>query len=576
MENSNNTMPQQELEPGKMLWHNSYKIIRVLGQGGFGITYLAMDENLGREVCIKEFFPKEFCGRDDTSHLTVASKSAEDLINRMKDKFVKEARNIVRFNHPNIIKVHTAFEENNTAYYVMDYIEGESLSSMVKRNGPLSPSIAKQYIDQIGDALEYIHRHHINHLDVKPANIMIDSTDNRPVLIDFGLAKQYDTQGNQTSTTPVGLSHGFAPIEQYKSGGVSSFSPQSDLYSLAATFYYILTATVPPEAALLASDPLSFPASFPSQYIEPVKRAMAVGRNSRQETVGQFLRELNSTPSDHTQVIADHTQVVADDRTRVVAGHGPSNANHINNGPHYQQPVQQPVHHQPTQVIDTPYTGPMQPEKPKKSWMMPALILGGSLIVAVVLLIVFLNGDKKSATAENEGNIFVENSEVKEEKPVRQLNLSVNDAPHLAPQAGNYYMASNLIDGKKNTAWICDAGAYNGPDGIDVLEFKLNAEKIDHIVFTNGYIKNSKVYYNNARAGSITISRVPVDLATPSDILFSGPVADSMSPQTLPVSPNYDNTIPTEELYVRFGPDIIHGSKYYNDFCISEFQVFGY
>ena len=281
------------LEEGKLLHNGAYRIEKVLGQGGFGITYLAVDVNLDRRVAIKEFFPKEYCDREgDTSRMAVATRTNEDLIDRLKAKFLKEARNIARLQHPGIIKILSSFEENNTAYYVMDYIEGRSLSEIIKKNGPLSESTALEFAQKVGNALDYVHSHKMTHLDVKPANIMVRTSDNTPILIDFGLSKQYDKEGNQTSTTPTGISHGYAPIEQYTDGGVSEFSPQTDLYSLAATLYYMLTGKVPPQSTLRFDTEMQYPAGFPVHLIAPIEKAMALSRKQRHDTVGQFLKEL--------------------------------------------------------------------------------------------------------------------------------------------------------------------------------------------------------------------------------------------------------------------------------------------
>lgn len=299
---------EQELTPGTCLRNGSYRIEKILGQGGFGITYLATDLTLDRLVAVKEFFPKDFCGRDDeTSHVTLGTQNTAEFVSKLKAKFLKEARNIARLNNPGIIKIHAAFEENDTAYYVMDFIEGESLSSMVKKNGPLPADTALRYMETIGNALEYLHGHRMNHLDVKPANIMVRRSDNMPVLIDFGLSKQYDSEGHQTSTTPTGISHGYAPLEQYKDGGVSDFSPQTDLYSLAATLYYMLTATVPPHAPSLVDEQLTFPPNFPTRLVGPITKAMSSGRRNRHETVSEFMAEITgkrgSRPSGPSPVI---------------------------------------------------------------------------------------------------------------------------------------------------------------------------------------------------------------------------------------------------------------------------------
>lgn len=284
----------QGLKKGALLRHRTYRIERTLGQGGFGITYLATDLSLDRLVAIKEFFPKDYCDRvGDTSHITLGTSSSAEFVSRLKAKFLKEARNIAKLDHHGIIKIHAAFEENNTAYYVMDYIDGESLSDIVKRNGPLSVDKAVDYIKQIGDALEYVHAQKINHLDLKPANIMIRKSDNKPILIDFGLSKQYDSNGNQTSTTPTGISHGFAPLEQYNDGGVKEFSPQTDIYSLAATLYYLITGITPPHATKLIEDGIGFPQDFP-HFLRPViSTGMASARKNRYASVSLFVNALN-------------------------------------------------------------------------------------------------------------------------------------------------------------------------------------------------------------------------------------------------------------------------------------------
>lgn len=311
----NNTNTQQGLKPGALLRHNTYRIERILGQGGFGITYLATDLNLDRLVAIKEFFPKDYCDRDSTtSHVTLGTQSASEFVNKLKAKFLKEARNIAKFDHPGIIKIHAAFEENNTAYYVMDYIEGESLSEMVKRHGPLPESKAIEYITKAGNALEYVHSQNINHLDIKPANIMIRRSDDNPILIDFGLSKQYDSSGNQTSATPVGRSHGFAPMEQYNDGGVKEFSPQTDLYSLAATLYYILSGVTPPQATKLIEDELTFPPSIPSNLIGPIAKAMSSRRSQRHESVSEFVNAIGrlNNSQDKKDILTEETRITTE------------------------------------------------------------------------------------------------------------------------------------------------------------------------------------------------------------------------------------------------------------------------
>lgn len=245
----------QHLQPNTTLQGGKYRIEKMLGQGGFGITYLAVQIGLDRKVAVKEFFMKELCERNEsTSHVTLGTQGSKETVNRFREKFLKEARNIAKLNHPNIVRVIDIFEENGTAYYVMEYAENGSLADKVKREGYLSEPIATRYIKQVAEALNYIHARNMNHLDIKPGNIMLNEEDNA-ILIDFGLSKQYDaTTGSQTSTTPVGISHGYAPMEQYKEGGVGEFSPETDIYALGATFFKLLTGITPPSASDVYED----------------------------------------------------------------------------------------------------------------------------------------------------------------------------------------------------------------------------------------------------------------------------------------------------------------------------------
>ena len=195
------------LKTGHLLSGGRYKVERVLGQGGFGITYLCEQTALLRKVAVKEFFMKELCNRDaDTSHVSIPSIGSRDMVERFRQKFVKEARTLAALNHKHIVRIIDIFEENNTAYYVMEYVGGGSLSDKVK-DGALGEAVALRYIRQVAAALDFVHSKNMMHLDIKPSNILLGDND-ETVLIDFGLAKQYDASGSQTSTTPVGISHG--------------------------------------------------------------------------------------------------------------------------------------------------------------------------------------------------------------------------------------------------------------------------------------------------------------------------------------------------------------------------------
>ena len=292
-------MNTQYLSSESSLQGGRYRIVRMLGSGGFGITYVGTQTGLERNIVIKEFFMTDYCLRDEYSNLlTVPTVSNVEFVERFKDKFLKEARHIAQLKHPNIVNIIDVFEENGTAYYVMDFIEGGSLAEKVQSEGSLPENVAKRYILQIADALNYIHQRYMNHLDVKPGNIMLSRNDNA-ILIDFGLSKQYDSQtGHQTSTTPVGISHGYAPMEQYKEGGVSEFSPETDIYSLGATLYYLLTGARPPVSQEINEDGLTLDQlkakniSWPT--ISAIINAMKPRKKERTHDINTFIAELNA------------------------------------------------------------------------------------------------------------------------------------------------------------------------------------------------------------------------------------------------------------------------------------------
>ena len=311
----------QSLKINSTLQGGKYKIIAMLGQGGFGITYLAENTMLDGKVAIKEFFFKDYCNRDEeTSHVTIPTEGNREIVERFKTKFIKEARTIFKLNHPNIVRILDIFEENGTAYYVMDYIEGESLNDLVKRRGAIPEAEAIGYIREAGSALTYIHGKNLNHLDIKPGNLMKRKDNGKVQVIDFGVSKQYDsTTGNQTSTTPVGISHGYAPIEQYQKNGVQSFSPQSDVYALAATLYKLLTGITPPEAMIVQEDGLPVEdlraKGVSGRVINAIDAAMQM-RRKRTQSVAEFLRNLESKDEGEATVMTADIQKTEEERRR--------------------------------------------------------------------------------------------------------------------------------------------------------------------------------------------------------------------------------------------------------------------
>ena len=301
------------LKQGALLKNGEYRIEMVLGQGGFGITYLGVQTSLGRKVAIKEFFMKGVCERDaDTSQVSVSNADNKALVSRFREKFLKEARSIASLDHPHIVPIIDVFECNGTAYYVMKHFGGASLADKV-RGGALPESDAVRYIRQVAEALDFVHSRRMMHLDVKPANILL-SDDDKAVLIDFGLAKQYDTEGHQTSSTPVGISHGYAPLEQYKRGGVSTFSPATDIYSLGATLFKLVTGITPPEASDVNDEGLPvLPSDISPAVRGAIEAAMEPKRKDRPQSIAEFLELLKDSKDPKEETIAPKDSKDPDD-----------------------------------------------------------------------------------------------------------------------------------------------------------------------------------------------------------------------------------------------------------------------
>lgn len=330
------------LKINSTLQNGKYEVLKVLGQGGFGITYLVRHTLLNKLFALKEFFPQDYCHRDETtSHITIVSQSNVEMVNRLRARFITEAQNIVKLRHPNIVGIHDVFEENDTAYYVMDYIDGESLDDLVNREGAMPENTAVEYATAIGGALDYIHRRHMTHLDVKPANIMLRRADGEPILIDFGLSKQYTEEGNARSTVLAGLSHGYSPLEQYAQDSSCIFTPKSDIYSLGATLYTMLTGRKPPEAPRLIGQSILLPENISTEVKQAVQWAMAPLKEDRCPSARDFINALNNRPSPggHNTVMADNYATQFSDKNRMLLEEQPGDnaANYSDN---------------PTQVID--------------------------------------------------------------------------------------------------------------------------------------------------------------------------------------------------------------------------------
>ncbi len=280
------------LNLGTKLQNGAFSIGKVLGQGGFGITYFGSDTRLNRLVVIKEFFPLG-CTRINNKVQPHGLFDAASYA-QARAKFLQEAQALAQFRHAGIVQVYTFCEENNTAYLVMEFLRGQTLSQLVEARGALPEKEAVEIIENVGAAVEELHRSKMLHRDIKPDNIIV-CDDGRVVLIDFGLTKKVEeavgSSTRQLSSTAAFGSDGFAPPEQYlKSGIVGTYT---DVYALGATLYFLLTGKVPTSAIERAAgtamvSPRSMNGVTTRATNSAVMKAIGLKAESRLQTVEDF------------------------------------------------------------------------------------------------------------------------------------------------------------------------------------------------------------------------------------------------------------------------------------------------
>ena len=437
-----------KLSKNTSLQGGRYSIIESIGKGGFGITYLATQRGLDRTVVIKEFFMSDYCARErDTLRVTFGTDSSREMIERFREKFVKEARNIAAFDHPNIVRVIGVFEENNTAYYVMEYHSAGSLGSLVDNRGALNEDDALYYIRQVASALKYVHSRKMMHLDIKPDNILVNSR-GEAVLIDFGLSKRYDEKGKATSTTPIGISHGYAPMEQYNPGGVGEFSPAIDIYSLGATLFTLLTGEMPPPALQLV-DSRSLQGDLAAKNVsgavaEAVIKSMSFMKEARPQSVDEFLALLNAQPAAGSS--SRPTQPMAK------SGGGVSRPTEpMNNGGGVSRPTQ-PMNNNGAATADN------EPKKPF-NWKIPVGI------VAAILCVVFAGvgiNNCNEERAEQERLAIIEKARRDSIATARKAAEDKRISDSIANELRNAFVTKNFtVDNVSFTMVAVAGGTFN-------------------------------------------------------------------------------------------------------------------
>ena len=295
--------------PAGTVLNGRYILGRTLGQGGFGITYVAKDHKTGNLVAVKEYFPETLATRTNDKTISAYTDQREENFSYGKECFLKEAETLAQFiGNPNIVRVYSYFEENNTAYFVMDYVDGVSLRDYLKEQGKISWEKAKELLFPIMDALSEVHSKGIIHRDVTPDNIYI-TKDGVVKLLDFGAARY--SLGDRSRSLDVVLKPGFAPREQYSRR--SRQGPYTDVYALAATYYFAITGRLPPDSIDRQDhDELILPSSLGVKIPPTVEDALCKGlavssleRFQNMEEFKQALLSLNPVSADTPKQTAE-------------------------------------------------------------------------------------------------------------------------------------------------------------------------------------------------------------------------------------------------------------------------------
>ena len=294
--------------PTGSILHGNYRIDSYLSSGGFGNTYVATHILFNETYAIKEFFMKDISERgQDSSSVRVSNAGKTEEFNGQLEKFRKEALRLRKLHNAHIVRVYDLFNENGTAYYVMDYINGENLKERLQRTGqPMDEKEVRDVLEQVLEALQEVHGQGIWHMDLKPANVMIDRA-GVVKLIDFGASKQFNSDtGGAVSTSAVAYTNGYAPREQMERS-YEKFGPWTDFYALGATLYNLLTLKHPPMPGDIDDDPspdkhdaLPMPAKVTPQMRGLVLWLIKTNRKQRPQNVQQIKEFLNPSLPKHT------------------------------------------------------------------------------------------------------------------------------------------------------------------------------------------------------------------------------------------------------------------------------------
>ena len=280
--------------PARHILGQQYYIGRVIGCGGYGITYLAWDMKVGRRVAVKEFYPTQDVTREQNGVSVRVVFGQEDYVAHVKKRFLEEAQSIYAFSaEADIVNVYRLFEENGTAYYSMEFLDGMDLKSTLLKYGKMPWEKLSVYMKMVMRALQAIHEKNLIHRDISPDNIFL-TRDGHAKLIDFGSLRSYNNPNGLTTI----LKHNFAPYEQYRSNG--NQGPWTDIYALCVTMYYALSGVLPPKAPDRIMSDQTIPLeqlcpTLPANVAQAIKKGMSVMPEERYQTVAELSRQIFGT-----------------------------------------------------------------------------------------------------------------------------------------------------------------------------------------------------------------------------------------------------------------------------------------
>lgn len=469
---TNNTM----LPKGTLL-HGSYRIDQYLASGGFGNTYVAINQ-FGEKVAVKEFFMHEITCRDEgASTVSVSISDNRPKFEGQLAKFKEEAKRLRGIHNKHIVQVHDLFDENGTAYYVMDYIEGGSVKDTIANMGhAMEEKQIWNIFLQILDALEAVHAKGFYHLDVKPSNIMLDESGNA-LLIDFGASKHMKAEGGATTDSAPSCTPGYAPSELMEQN-MSKVGPWTDLYSLGATLYFMVSTIKPPTLSDLSEGPtdaFNFPDGISRKLQDIIVWMMSTVRSQRPQSVAEVKSwmanyvetaekvegVMNRNPTGN----ASDVERVADDGATVVL-----------EGPMPAQPKPEPIEQEKT--------------RNNNHWWIYFLV---AFVIALVVSFVFLQ--KRNATSNEPAQ--TEKTDSVSQKSVKDLHYTVEG---IGSCTYNGAVSANNIPQGKGKATFTNGSAYDGDWS--------NGKMEGHGTFTfgNGDVYVGTMKNNEFKEGTITFA----------------------------------------------------------------------